>query len=712
MMMRRVPLFLQATQTECGLVCSSMIMSYYGTNVPIGALRRKHPVGRDGLSLLDMKTLMTDFGYRCRGMRMNNMAGLFGINCPFIMLWGRAHFIVVTNVTKKHVFFNDPAIGRRRLNIDEFYLNSGKILLEVTPTEKTPKIRRSKQGLKSSAASFITGVGGELTALFGALLAMSIINLLPAGLTAYIVDQMLPHDLKVGPASLIATIALMGFGFFSLNIQRSFLIIRAEKKVDVTGSKMFFNHLIHLPFSFFFGRPVGDLLLRFSSIASIRDALTSRLIPLAIDLLTFVIYFALIVMSSYIYGLTIFIIGGILVIVVASYAPVGKELADVEIQARSASQSMTIDSLTGIENAKAMGQEDSLEKTWSRVFFDEINAAIKREKYDGYFGAFIATIGFIAPIILLTIGVFQVRSGTLSLGQMLALNTISASALAPLSSMGVNAQILLTTGVHLFRIRDVLDEKIEDSSSDAVELNENIDSVEFRDVGFSFEGAKHPVLDHLNFRCEAGRTIAIVGATGSGKSTIGRLLCGLLHPSSGTVLINNKNIDEFDGKSFRRRIGVVSQGVTASQGTIDDNVRAGRDYLNDDDVTDALVAACLWDDIKRMPMGVYTPLGERGTGLSGGQLQRLVIARALVHSPDLILFDEATSNVDVRTEMKIMDAVKERCRILFVITHRVESIMRTDSVLFVKNGVILAEGSPRELLDVVPSFNNFIFGRS
>jgi len=429
-------------------------------------------------------------------------------------------------------------------------------------------------------------------------------------------------------------------------------------------------------------------------------------------LLTFVIYFALIVMSSYIYGLTIFIIGGILVIVVVSYAPVGKELADVEIQARSASQSMTIDSLTGIENAKAMGQEDSLEKTWSRVFFDEINAAIKREKYDGYFGAFIATIGFIAPIILLTIGVFQVRSGTLSLGQMLALNTISASALAPLSSMGVNAQILLTTGVHLFRIRDVLDEKIEDSSSDAVELNEHIDSVEFRDVGFSFEGAKHPVLDHLNFRCEAGRTIAIVGATGSGKSTIGRLLCGLLHPSSGTVLINNKNIDEFDGKSFRRRIGVVSQGVTASQGTIDDNVRAGRDYLNDDDVTDALVAACLWDDIKRMPMGVYTPLGERGTGLSGGQLQRLVIARALVHSPDLILFDEATSNVDVRTEMKIMDAVKERCRILFVITHRVESIMRTDSVLFVKNGVILAEGSPRELLDVVPSFNNFIFGRS
>ena len=134
--------------------------------------------------------------------------------------------------------------------------------------------------------------------------------------------------------------------------------------------------------------------------------------------------------------------------------------------------------------------------------------------------------------------------------------------------------------------------------------------------------------------------------------------------------------------------------------------------MNDDDVTDALVAACLWDDIKRMPMGVYTPLGERGTGLSGGQLQRLVIARALVHSPDLILFDEATSNVDVRTEMKIMDAVKERCRILFVITHRVESIMRTDSVLFVKNGVILAEGSPRELLDVVPSFNNFIFGRS
>lgn len=693
----RFPMVMQATQSECGLACASMVLNYFGCEIPMSELRSRQPVGRDGLSLLALKNLLGEYGFQARGVRLVHASDAENLQTPAIVHWDGAHFVVVTSVGKHKVRLVDPATGHRQVSRSEFEASASGACLEVTKTSSSVRRRRPRFALLRYMAGYMHNLRSHVWLLIGAILGISAITLMPAALTSYVIDEVIPHRLTSVGGSIALGIVLMGVSYLLVTLLRSYVIIRLEKIIDYRGSTELFSHLIRLPYAFFFGRPVGDLLLRFASIAQIRDAFTSRLIPLIIDVSLFATYFLIIASWSSTYATALMVIMVLLAVLVSVYAPIGKRLADMEIQMRSASQSATVDAISGIENVKAMGNEDSLLGTWNSALVGELRSSSLRSRVDAVFSALVGTVSFICAPGLVFLGYQQVIAGQLSLGEMMALNAICMSALSPLTNIGMGLQVLLMTRIHLLRIRDILDEPLEEMNNDGVLVDERITSIEFDHVSFAFGGSEHPIVDDVSFKVMEGETIAIVGPTGSGKSTIGRLLCGLLKPTGGTIRVNGIAMDDLFLDSFRRKVGVVSQGVTAAQGNILSNVQSGRPDIDESAAIKALETAALLPDVRRMPLGIYTPLAENGAGLSGGQLQRLVLARAIAHEPDLLILDEATSSVDAATEREILARLQARPMIKLMISHNQSTIMQADRIFRIEQGQLQIDSTDAQV---------------
>lgn len=705
----RTPVILQATQTECGLACVAMIINSHGTELGMSDLRRRRAVGRDGLTMRNMRDLLNELGYEAKAYRFSDIHQLGTDITPFIILWDNSHYVVVDKIKGKYVTVIDPEYGKSRISYDEFYSYSAGVALLCEPTDRKLQVKRSKFRELKSLLPHILTMKKDIAGFIVSLLLVMAVGVIPAAITSYTVDVLVPERELFFPGVLLILV-LITFGVQALtSLSRALTLIRIERGVDFKMTQRLFSHLVSLPFSYFYGRPTGDLLLRFSSIANIRDAFTSRLIPLIIDLVTFFFYCVIIAFLSASYFGTLVVLGAVLVVTIAFYSNLGRQLTDAEIKARSRTQSITVDSLNSIENAKAMGQEHQLSGTFDSALTKETQASINRGFWDAIVTSVTGPVSFAAPMFFLFVGYMEVSSGNLTLGQMLGLNTLAASAISPLTGIATSLQVIVMTRVHVSRLFDVFDEHPENVEGVRFEsIESSVKRIDFRGVCFRFEGAQTDVIHDASFSVEQGEVMAIAGPTGAGKSTIGRLICGLLSPTGGAVEMNGVDVETLSLQSIRSRIGVVTQGTMVSQGTIASNIRAGRNDVSDEALRQALYRACLLDEVDGMALGINTPLGERGVGLSGGQLQRLAIARAIVGVPSLLLLDEATANLDIQTEKSILSRLPTTRMVSLMITHRVQTVLRADKVLFVCNGRVAGYGSPRHLLSTNRRFVNFV----
>jgi ABC-type bacteriocin/lantibiotic exporter with double-glycine peptidase domain len=679
-----------------------MVLAAHGVHDVAGECRASCGTGRDGTTLRALASTAARFGFEPRIARVA-AADLATVELPAIAHWRASHFVVVERCTPSFVTVVDPALGRRRLSSVEFTAAYSGTLLELTAGPNVARRRRTWQPLwVDYLASMFhdASAQGALLQIIAASVVLQATGLAMPLFTKLIVDDVAP------PGSAI-TLGIIGLGMATVlaartitGLVRAVVMIRLQTRLDARLTEGFFAHLLRLPLRFFQGRTSGDLLLRLSSNSMIRESLTTQLVSVLLDgpfalvyiavLLTIAPTFALIVV-----GLALFQA----VLVLASLRP----LVDVNqrsLGARTDEQSCLVELMKGVVHLKASGAEERAFERWIELFRRQLSVSLERSALMAKVDVALGLVRSASPLVLLWYGATLVLSRELPLGTMLALCALAASFLTPFMALVQSTQQLQMLDAYIERLVDVLRTEPEHRPAPPVARlhRPGAPAIEARGVSFRFSSTAPLVVDDVSFAVETGEQLGIVGATGSGKSTILMLLLGLYQPTSGVVLFDGVPLPELDPVLVRRRCGIVLQDIALFAGTLRSNIVLNAPDAHPESIAAALRVSGLDDDIARMPLRLDTRLSEGGTNMSGGQRQRMAIARALLAQPEILLLDEATSHLDVAAEQRVISNLEQMACTRIAIAHRLTAVRRSDQILVMQRGQVAERGTHAELM--------------
>jgi ABC-type bacteriocin/lantibiotic exporter with double-glycine peptidase domain len=697
---RRVPVVLQLTSYECGAACLAMILNFYGRKTVIGECREYCHPGRDGLTALIIARAARYFGLRVRAYSVGQ-DDFSQVPLPAIAHWSFNHFVVVERWSPTSVDVVDPAVGRRRLSTTEFDEGFTGVILAFEPGVQFDRRRTSSWPSWRSYLRYVLqarGTRGLLAQLLGASLVLQVLGLSVPVLTKVLVDQILPFR-------IVDVMAMLGIGLLIVVLAqlvtsylRAAVLVYLQGRLDAQLTLGLFEQLLTLPFSFFQQRSTGDVLMRLGSNVAIREALTTQTTAAVLDGLLVLVYLAVLLGQDIMFGAFVLVLGLLqLGLLIGSTRHI-HELTQRELVAEAESSSYAVEALSGIATLKASGAEDRAFDHWSNLFTEQLNVALRRSWLSSLIETANTTLGTFSPLLLLWIGAGRVLDGSMTLGTMLALNALAAAVLAPLSSLVFSGQRLQLVRAHLDRLVDVMEAAPEQDPESVQPAPELSGAIEVRQVSFQYDPHGPFVLRDISFRVAPGQKIALVGRTGSGKSTLALLLLGLYPPTSGQVLYDGIPLERMQYPSLRRQFGVVLQGSSIFAGSVRQNITFNDPTLPLERVAAAARLAAIHEEIIDMPLGYETLLAEGGTGLSGGQCQRLAVARALAHEPAILLLDEATSHLDVATEAELDRSLNALSCTRIVIAHRLSTVRNADLILVIDEGTIAELGSHSELL--------------
>ena len=697
---REVPMRFQLTQSECGLACLAMVLSHHGRSTSVPDCRELLGSGRDGVSVTALASAAQAAGLT---VDVDRSADPFGrpLEGPAIAFLSRHHFVVVTQVTERWVHTTDPTHGRRRHDRAGFADIYGGVLLRLAPGQDFERRRASLRDapLIRYLVQFVGARGsrrllGTTVALAAGLQVMALATPL---LTKDLVDSVVPGG-HFGP------LAGLGFGVVAvallsgvLSLGRSLALLAVRVRGDQMLSRRFVNHLFRLPIGFFLDRGRGDLLLRLSSVASTRETLVQQLLSTLIDGFLLVGYLVGLLLLSPLYAAALIplFIAQLLVLSVA-YRRM-RVLSQQELRARSEEQSYLVEALEAIVPLKANGVEARAAQRWERLFTAYQTTVRRRGRTAAGIGAARQGLSTLAPLALLWVGAWMVLTHRMSLGSMLAANAVALSVLAPLETFASSGQVYQVVRAQIERVFDVVDTAEE--SSGPVRIGGGASCrITLDDISFRYQENRRPVLEGVRLDLPPGSKLGVVGRTGSGKSTLGLLILGLLRADSGEIRYDGVPMAELDVWDLRSRCGAVLQELTLFNGTIRDNLVLARPDASEEEVIAAARTAGLHDDVLAMPMGYDTIVGQGGNALSAGQRQRVALARALVHRPRVLLLDEATSHLDPGTERQVDAALNELSVTRIVISHRLSAIRNADLTIVLDGGRVVEQGRHEELI--------------
>jgi ATP-binding cassette, subfamily B, bacterial len=694
---RRVPVLLQLNAVECGAACLAMILQYYGRRVSISEIRERSDPGRDGLTALSIVKQAQNYGLRVRALSLKENDLRF-VRLPAIVHWEFNHFLVVERWTPAYVDVVDPAIGRRHLTQEEFDAGFTGIVLALEPGAHFLRNQAAPQvSLSSYARGYLALAPGALTQILLASLLLQLFGLSIPLLTEIVVNRIIPLQLT-------GVLAVVGLGILTLvlaqlitTLLRSSLVIYLQARVDTQMMMSFLEHLLALPLRFFQQNISGDILTRLSSNTVIRDILSNQMVSNVLDGSTVIVYLAILLWQGPIFALLVVLLGLAQVVVLLSTRQPIQHLARRELTAQGATQGYVAEALTGIVTLKAAGAERRTLDHWSNLFFEQLNVSMRRQYLSSLVNAVMSALRLLAPLLLLWVGTMQVINGQMQLGTMLALNALALGFLTPVSSLVNTGQTLQLVQSHLERIADVMDAAPEQEGQ-AHQPPGLTGHIVLQNVSFRYNEQSPEILRGINLSVDAGKKVAIVGRTGSGKSTLGKLLLGLYLPNQGEILYDGIPLRFLDYQAVRAQFGVVMQDATIFSGSIRQNIALSDPEMSLERIARAAQAAALHEDIMRMPMGYETFVSEHGSALSGGQRQRLALARALAHAPSILLLDEATSALDVMTEQVVEQNLRALPCTQIIIAHRLSTIRNADLILVLDQGRIVEQGTHQQLI--------------
>lgn len=695
---RRVPVLQQISMVECGAACLAMLLSYYGHKTTISEIREQCGVGRDGLTALSIVKSARNYGMNVRAVSLQENDFRY-ISLPAIVHWEFNHFVVVERWTPRFVDIVDPASGCKRLTARQFDEGFTGIVIMMEPGMQFLRSNKISQlSLGTYVRQYISQAPAALFQVLGASLLLQLLGLMFPLLSEVAIDQLIP-------LKMLGALQLFGIGMVVLvlaqvvtRLLRSLILLYVQSRVDIRLMSHFLEHLLSLPQRFFLLRSTGDILARVSSNAVIRDTISNQLFSTILDGSFVLVYFFILLSQSPLFTGVVLTIGVLQAILLLSTGKPLRDLNRQELAAVGKAQGYITETLAGIKTLKSAGAEYRALERWYNLFFDQMNISIRRVYVSALIDTAMSALGTAAPLILLWLGTLQVMNGQMQVGTMLALSALGTSILGPLASLVTSARQVQLVQSHMERLADVIEAEPEQDIQSVSQPPKLTGQIRLQNVSFSYDAQSPPILRDINLHIRPGQKVAIVGRTGSGKSTLGSLLLGLHTPTKGEIFYDSIPLRQLNYQSVRAQFGVVMQEADIFSGSIRENITLNNPAMSMERVTWAAQMAAIHDDIMDMPMEYETMVSEGGSALSGGQRQRLAIARAVANAPAILLLDEATSSLDVMTEKVVEQHLRRLACTQIIIAHRLSTIRDADIILVLQEGKIVERGTHQQLL--------------
>ena len=703
---RRVKEVRQFAQAECGLCCVAMVLSAYGSRNAVTGLRRIHETGRDGLSLRDVVAILRGYDMRVRTFRASSTR-LKELVFPLIAYWDNGHLVVLEKVTDNFVVVVNPAAGRQRYSWEEFERHYSNIVVEAVPTETHRPERRREPSVWMEFIRTLGPVRAPLAGAIGAsLLLYSFTLLLPMGIERAINNfgtLFARTPLLVVLAVLLVPMLVYGI----IGMLRTLCLAVVIRSLGTTMMGRVFQSLLNLPYKFFANRSQGELMYRLQSVSTVRDMISSQLPSVLLDIGSLVVAFTYILRRSLTLGCVALVVFAFMAaLAVATYGPI-RAAVDREITESAESSGMQLEALSSIETLKVSGMTGPFFEDWRKVYARAIRQANRRLILQGAVGNGYSMFQMFGPLVVLGTGLWLVTQGDLNLGTAVAVQALTATALGMVASLSASFTQMIVANAQVARLADILHQVPPPPIFGEREVQIG-GAISLHGVSFAYPGARTPVLEDVSFEVPVGSRVAIVGSTGSGKSTLGKLLMGLYPVSSGEIRYDGIPMSEISVEAFYDGVAYVPQEIVLSNRPIIDNIGFGVPGAESDSLTEAARRAQIHEDIAAMPLGYHTQVREMGGSLSGGQRQRLAIARALARCPRVLVLDEATSSLDAVTESLITKALYELECTQVIIAHRLSTVINADLIVVLHEGRVVQLGTHQELKAVPGPYQGLV----
>ena len=696
----------QHDATDCAAACLAMVCLHYKKETTITRLRDMMGTDLKGTNMLGLDKCASALGFVTQAVRVDKEGFLSKYTLPaianVITKEGLTHFVVIFKITKKYVIVGDPAKDLMRMEIDEFYKTFTGAMLILKPNHKfeTGKLKGEKifhryiALLKPQMRLFAYGIVSSLL--------ITILGIVSSLFNNILFDEILPYKQQNVLKLVIIVFLGINISQVAVSFVRQWMMMHLSIKIDIPLMLGYFKHIYKLPMKFFATRKTGDITTRFSDAFTIKDVFTNIVLTLILDigmaLITGVILFN---MNSTLFAIIMFMTI-ISIILVFIFKQPYKKINEEQMQQSAVLNSQIIEGLRAVETIKGNANEevelDNIEKEYIR----SLRIGYKEGMLSNVQEVISNLISTVGNLVLMYFGIMQVIEGKITLGSFMAFNTLAGYFMEPVGNL-VSLQLSLQeANISMKRFSEILDydEEQPETEQNMYQDIEKIEGdIEIKHVTFRY-GNRKPAINDVSITIPKGKKVALVGASGSGKTTIAKLLLKYYEPENGIITIDGVDINEISNKSLRRAISYVPQTIELFSKSIYDNIRVSRMSATLDEVKEAAKAADAHDFIKKLPMQYYTFLEEAGNGLSGGEKQRIALARAFLKKNEFYILDESTSNLDFATENIIFDMIynKLKNKSMLIVAHRLATVKNCDVIIVMDEGSIVEQGSHEELL--------------
>jgi NHLM bacteriocin system ABC transporter peptidase/ATP-binding protein len=707
----KVPVILQLEALECGAASLAMVLAYYDKWVPLEQVRVDCGVSRDGSNAKNILLAARNYGMTAKGYRYEPESLKETGKFPCIIHWDFNHFVVLNGFEKNKAVINDPARGMVKVSMEEFDGSFTGICIMLEPAEGFVADGHQKS-MRSFVEKQLKGSGAALVFSVLVSLITALIGIINPVFSRVFMDRLLTGE---DPA-WVYPFFLFLFAFTVLQIvlsgMRAIYSLKFRGKLAIKANARYMWHVLRLPVEFFTQRMAGDIAARKSTNESIAETLINTLAPTVLNIMMMVIY--LVVILRYSVLLTMIGIGGMVINILVEHYVSDKRINISRVQMRDEANltSTTVTGIEMIETIKSSGAENGFFEKWSGYQASVNTQSVKAIRLSQYYGLIPEIVSAVVDILILAVGLYLIMEGSFTVGMLMAFQSMLLAFMTPVTELADAGTTIREMRTNMERIEDIMeyptDVEYEQELPEDMSYRKLSGRLELKNVTFGYSRLAPPLIENFSMTLETGQKVAFVGGSGCGKSTLSKLISGLYQPWSGEILFDGKPISQIDRNIFTGSLAVVDQDITLFEDTIANNIKMWDSSIEDYEMILAARDASLHSDILQRDGGYQYKLLEGGKDFSGGQRQRMEIARVLAQDPTIIIMDEATSALDAKTEYEVVQAIKDRGITCIVIAHRLSTIRDCDEIIVMEHGKIVERGRHEELMALHGKYEELI----
>ncbi|HFE9851872.1 TPA: peptidase domain-containing ABC transporter [Enterococcus faecalis] len=714
MFKKKYPVIMQHDTSDCAAAALSTICKFYKKDITI--MKMREIIGTDtyGTSVHGIVKGAEKIGFEVKAVKVaiNKLKSDYSLPAiaQVVTSAGLNHFVVINKIKKDTFYLSDPAKGLIEYPIKTFQKLFTGVLILLIPKSEFEVNRKKNSSMWQLFKQVMLPQKKLLFAVILTSFSLTVLGIISSLFSKVIFDEIIPYQLKKTLIIYIVVFGIIGLIQIFLNFFRSYVLLFLSRKIDLPVLLGYYNHVLRLPFQFFATRRVGDILTRFQDAMTIKDIFSQVAISLVLDvILACFTGIALFKLNAFLFGMILLVV--ILdILLIYLFKGRYKEINYEQMEAGSIMNSQLIESIQNIETVKAYNIERNQIENLENRFVKVLKLGYKEGLLSNIQGTISSGIGSISNVFLMGFGALAIIDGKLSIGDLIVFQTLSGYFTNPIQNL-VSLQLTYQEAqIAMTRLSELMDLDAEEPTEKEFLKDISVKgTIEFKNVTFKY-GSRPPILNQVSLDFKYGERIAIVGESGAGKSTIAKLLMKFYELEEGAIILNGYDINDIQASALRRKIGYVPQNIELFTGTIIENIRCGDEMATYEQVISAAKLAGCYDFIQKLPSRFYSFVEENGSNFSGGERQRIAIARTFLRERELYIFDESTSNLDSFSEQYIQKAMigATGTSTTIIIAHRLSTIINSDRIIFISKGKVLEQGTHKELMEMKGNYFQMI----